>query len=192
VTTAAAGQSGGVDNRTDVAALVAADHREVEALFDQLDAGTGDRGAIAQEVVRLLSRHAVAEEQVLYPALRAAEGGDQLADHAIQEHQVVKDALSRVQRGDPDDEGFGSSLTTVMEEVRLHANQEEAELLPLLREVVGEERMAELGRDYVAARDKAPTRPHPHAPNTPPGNVVAGAVAAPLDKVRDKLTGQED
>lgn len=176
---------------TDLAELIAADHRAVEALFDRLDADAGDRKEVVEELVKALSRHAVAEEQVVYPALRAAEGGDLLADHAIDEHQVVKDALNRVDGGKPDDENVASSLTTVMEEVRLHANREEAELLPALRAAVGDERMVELGRAYVEARDKAPTRPHPHAPNTPPGNVVAGAVAAPVDKVRDKLTGRD-
>lgn len=180
-----------METGTDVAALIEADHRAVEALFDQLDAETGDRKEIVAQIVKALSQHAVAEEQVVYPALREAEGGDLLADHAIDEHQVVKEALNRLDGGDPDDEGFQSSLTTVMEEVRLHANREEAELLPQLREAVGEERMVELGRAYVDARDSAPTRAHPHAPNTPPGNVVAGAVAAPVDKVRDKLTGRD-
>lgn len=178
-----------MENRTDVATIVHQDHAEIEALFDRLDAGTGDRAAIVREIVPLLSRHAVAEEQVLYPAVRELEDGDLLADHAIEEHQVVKEALSRLERGKPDDSGWESSLTTVMEEVRLHANNEEADLLVRLREKVGDDRMRELGEAFREAKDKAPTHPHPHAPSTPPANVVAGAVAAPVDKLRDKLKG---
>ena len=49
--------------------------------------------------------------------------------------------------------------------------------------------MRVLREAFEKARDKAPTHPHPHAPSTPPANVVAGAVAAPVDKVRDKLSG---
>jgi hypothetical protein len=37
------------------------------------------------------------------------------------------------------------------------------------------------------AKKFAPTRPHPQAPNTPPGNVIAGAAAAVTDKARDML-----
>ncbi len=36
------------------------------------------------------------------------------------------------------------------------------------------------------AKGLAPTHPHPHAPNTPPGNIVGGAAAA-VDKVRDAV-----
>ena len=128
-----------MEQGTDVATIIQQDHARIEALFDQLDSGTGDRAEATKEVVRLLSQHATAEEQVLYPALRKAEGGDALVEHAIEEHQVVKDALVRVDRMDPGDEGFASSLTTVMEEVRLHVAEEERQLLPLLRETVGDD-----------------------------------------------------
>jgi hypothetical protein len=37
----------------------------------------------------------------------------------------------------------------------------------------------------------APTHPHPHAPSTPPGNVVAGAAASIVDKARDALRGNK-
>jgi hypothetical protein len=31
----------------------------------------------------------------------------------------------------------------------------------------------------------APTHPHPRAPDTPPGNLVAGAAAGAIDKAED-------
>jgi hypothetical protein len=37
------------------------------------------------------------------------------------------------------------------------------------------------------AKQSAPTRPHPNAPDTPPGNIVVGAVTGMIDKARDKL-----
>jgi hypothetical protein len=46
-------------------------------------------------------------------------------------------------------------------------------------------KMAQLTR---AAKKAAPTRPHPKAPATPPGNIVVGATAAMVDKVRDAVT----
>jgi len=33
----------------------------------------------------------------------------------------------------------------------------------------------------------APTHPHPNAPDTPPGNMVLGAVAALADRFRDAM-----
>ena len=41
-----------------------------------------------------------------------------------------------------------------------------------------------------AAKKVAPTRPHPNAPSTPPGNILIGAAAAVIDKARDMVTGR--
>jgi hypothetical protein len=35
------------------------------------------------------------------------------------------------------------------------------------------------------AKKVAPTHPHPHAPNSPPGNLAVGPVLALVDRVRD-------
>lgn len=173
----------------DVATAIETDHRQVETLFGAIESGAGDRKDLVGQVVRLLSVHALAEEQLVYPALREANGGEALADHAIDEHQEMKELLVRLDRGDPGDEDFESALAALMAAVRSHVPDEEGVLLPRLREVAGDDRMRELGEAFEKAKDKAPTHPHPHAPNTPPGNVVAGAVSAPVDKLRDKLGG---
>jgi hypothetical protein len=52
-------------------------------------------------------------------------------------------------------------------------------------------RLNELGTAMNKAKKAAPTRPHPNAPSTPPGNVVAGTVAAVVDKVRDAAGGRQ-
>lgn len=43
----------------------------------------------------------------------------------------------------------------------------------------------ELGDRLSAGKKVAPTRPHPRSPDTPPGNLLAGAAAGVLDKARD-------
>ena len=50
---------------------------------------------------------------------------------------------------------------------------------------LGPDDRIELGKRYVKAKEAAPTHPHPHAPDSPPGNVVLGPVAALVDRVRD-------
>ena len=35
--------------------------------------------------------------------------------------------------------------------------------------------------ELAAAKRTAPTRPHPEAPDTPPGNIVAQVLTAPFD-----------
>jgi hypothetical protein len=55
---------------------------------------------------------------------------------------------------------------------------------------MGRAELQELGSSLAAAKTAAPTRPHPRTPDTPPGNLVAQAVTAPVDAVarfRDKV-----
>jgi len=54
--------------------------------------------------------------------------------------------------------------------------------------------LADLAEDYraeamQAAKKIAPTRPHPRAPDEPPANLLAGGVAAVMDRGRDALKG---
>jgi hemerythrin superfamily protein len=169
--------------------LLRQDHREAEQLFARIEAGGGAGPDDAvQEVVRELSVHAAIEEQVLYPAVREKlDGGDELADHAIEEHQAVKELLAEI---DGSDDGTGerrSLLARLMMEVRSHVEEEEADLFPKLQAAFGPQEQQELGQAMAEAKRMAPTRPHPKAPSTPPGNVVAGAAAAVVDKARDAL-----
>ena len=49
-----------------------------------------------------------------------------------------------------------------------------------------------MGERYERAKASAPTHPHPHAPNTPPGNVVLGPIAALADRIRDAARNEDD
>lgn len=180
--------------RLDAITLLTNDHRSVDLLFTQLEASPpGDhRGQTIQQVIRELSVHAVIEEQVLYPALRdEVPGGEGLADHAIDEHQEVKEALARLEQLDPADAETETTLQQLISNVRQHVGEEEGPggLLERLRATVSQERLEEMGEQLEAAKKLAPTHPHPNAPSTPPGNVVAGAAAAVVDKARDALRG---
>jgi organic hydroperoxide reductase OsmC/OhrA len=78
-------------------------------------------------------------------------------------------------------------MTVLIESVRHHVKEEEQELFPEVRKAIGRKEMAELGDALEQAKKTAPTRPHPKAPDTPPGNLVAGPAAGALDKAKDKV-----
>ncbi len=88
---------------------------------------------------------------------------------------------------DPEAERFIPKMTVLMESVRHHVEEEEDELFPEVREALTRKQLAELGEAMEEAKKTVPTRPHPRAPDTPPGNLVAGAGAAVVDKVRDAV-----
>jgi acetyl esterase len=169
----------------DLAALIASDHTLATVLIERLERGEGERTALVAQLVFNLSVHAGAEESTVYPVVRArVPGGDALADVALAEHQALKEALDVLDRekaGAKADE----ALARVAAAVRQHVPEEETELLPALRAAVGDDNMLTLGGEFTAAKRKMPTHPHPSAPDQPPGNTLAGAVASLVDKVRD-------
>lgn len=171
--------------QTDAIELLVADHRRVEALFVQAEIDATRDEAI-KEIVRELSIHAAIEEQVLYPAVRKQlPDGDQIADHAIEEHQEVKEILVQLDRGaGAETQSLLSRLTT---SVREHVKEEEADLFQRIQGAIKQDQLNEMGTAMAAAKKLAPTHPHPHAPTTPPGNVVAGAAAGVIDRARDAV-----
>lgn len=169
------------------------DHRQVDQLYAELQAAgaagrTDDQKQIAEQIIAELSVHATVEEQVLYPAAReAVADGGSLVDESLHEHQEMKEILAELDGAAPDDPGFSENFEKLMSEVQHHVEEEENELFPQLRAALGEPRLREMGQELADAKRRAPTRPHPHAPDTPPGNVVAGPVAAAMDKTRDTV-----
>ncbi|HEX2272246.1 MAG TPA: hemerythrin domain-containing protein [Acidimicrobiales bacterium] len=176
----------------DAIAMLRADHREVERLFKQFEkAGPNahaTRRQIVDKIIQELSVHAAIEEQVFYPAVReAVPDSEDVVLESLEEHHVVKWTLAELEDLDPEHERFVPKTTVLIESVRHHVEEEEDELFPKVREVLKRKRLEEVGEAMAKAKEVAPTRPHPKAPDTPPGNLVAGAGAAVVDKAKDAV-----
>ncbi|HEU0130858.1 MAG TPA: hemerythrin domain-containing protein [Mycobacteriales bacterium] len=176
----------------DAITMLREDHRQVEKLFKQFEklAKGGDEQAmrgVVDEIVTQLSVHAAIEEQVFYPAVRKwAEDTEDTVLEGLEEHHIVKWTLSELDGMKPSEERFKAKVTVLIESVRHHVEEEEQELFPAVREAVKRKDLQELGETLEAARKTAPTRPHPKAPDEPPGNLVANPGAA-VDKTRDRI-----
>lgn len=170
--------------------LLKNDHATVEGLFQRFEA-LGDkakagRKKVVQQIIRALSVHAAIEEQVFYPAVRrAVKAAEDDVLEALEEHHIVKWLLSELEGMEPDAERFVAKVTVLMENVRHHVQEEEKDLFPQVRKAMSRKDLDALGAAMEAAKKVAPTRPHPRAPDTPPGNVAAGAPAAVLDRAKD-------
>lgn len=169
--------------------LLTADHDAVEQMFRQVEAAPeGDvKDQLVRTIVRELSVHAAVEEQILYPAMRSKlPDGDALVDEAIAEHQEAKELLSDIEKSSAPAER-DPLLQQLMTSIRHHVQEEEGELFPKLRTAIGASELQEMGVALATAKKMAPTHPHPKAPNQPPGNFIAGAVATVMDRARDAL-----
>jgi hemerythrin superfamily protein len=162
------------------------DHRQVEELFARFEkSGDGahkQRQDLVQRITEALSVHASIEEEIFYPAARrsVAEATDDVLE-ALEEHHLVKLTLAELETMDPSHERYGAKVTVLIENVRHHVEEEEGDLFPTIRKALDTAQLRKLGEDLVAAKRTAPTRPHPEAPDTPPGNIVAQVLTAPFD-----------
>ncbi|MDP8955727.1 MAG: hemerythrin domain-containing protein [Actinomycetota bacterium] len=177
----------GTRTSLDAVALLKNDHRTVEGLFNKFEATRDARakGRIRDDLVKELSIHAAIEEELLYPAAdeRARQKG--LVLESLEEHHLVKVLLAEIDGMNPEDERFEAKVHVLMENVMHHAKEEEKDLLPKVRQVLSRSELIELGEQMEQAKKRAPTRPHPKAPDTPPGIQVAGPVSAVMDSVKD-------
>lgn len=170
------------------------DHREVEELFDKIDAlptGHQDRKLYADQVTIELVRHSVAEEAYLYPAVREhVPNGDALADQELEDHATAERIMKDLEGCDPADGDFDRLVGQLMTEIRKHLADEEGTLFPSLRAACPPEKLDELGDKVRQAKKTAPTRPHPSAPDKPPANKLLAPGAGMVDRIRDALSGR--
>jgi len=178
----------------DAISLLKDDHRTVERLFKRFektsDRALEERRRIVDEIIRELSIHAEIEETVFYPAVReAVPPSEDMVLESLEEHHVVKWVLSELEGMAPDAERFEAKVTVLMENVRHHVEEEESDLFPQVRRRLNRRALNEVGDAMAQVKAVAPTRPHPRSPDTPPGNIVSGVIAAALDRARE--AGQE-
>ena len=170
----------------DAITLLKQDHKTVNGLFRQFeklgDKATTSKGKVVAEIVKELSIHAAIEENVFYPAVKGIS--DDLRDdvlEALEEHHIVKWLCSELDGMDPTAERFDAKVTVLIENVRHHVEEEEGDYFPKVRDELGRKALGELGDAMEAAKAVAPTHPHPKAPDTPPGNFVAGTAAGVVE-----------
>src|SRR6266403_309196 len=184
----------------DAIALLTRDHQEVERLFKQFEKLTEraqkSKQKIVTNIIREVAIHSAVEEMLFYPVVRTAalkaqtralrEAAGTVLE-SLEQHHVVKWTLSELEKMKPEDERYDAKVKVLMESVRHHVEEEQEELFPKARRLLGDDLLFELGDRIEKAKKIAPTRPHPRAPDEPPGNLVAGTVAAVMDRAKDMV-----
>ncbi len=122
-------------------------------------------------------------------AREALADGDRIADHELEEHAEAKKVMKDLDGLDPSDSKFDQLLVKPMEDIRHHVGEED-DLLPKPQSACTQEQLNDLGEKVLKAKEMAPTRPHPSAPDTPPANKILGPGAGLVDKMRDRLSGR--
>src|SRR6187549_3007895 len=99
------------DTKQDAIALLKADHRTVEDLFEQYEGATGSakKQKIAMQICLELTVHAQIEEEIFYPACEGKIEEDLLKE-AYVEHDGAKVLIAEIEAGNPDDDYYDAKV----------------------------------------------------------------------------------
>jgi hypothetical protein len=108
------------------------DHQKVKELFRAFEQQPGDseKRHIVETALRELDIHAKLEEDIFYPAARAATEETELMDEAVEEHHVAKQLMAELKHMKPGDSRYDAKFTVLAEMVKHHIEEEENEMLP--------------------------------------------------------------
>lgn len=111
---------------TDAIAMLKADHRKVEDLFEQFEKARSDdrKQELSRQICSELKIHTILEEEIFYPAFRG-KIEDDILDEAFVEHDAAKILVNEIEAGQPGDDFFDAKVTVLSEEIEHHVKEEE-------------------------------------------------------------------
>lgn len=116
----------------DATALLRADHKLVSDLFAEYEKTRSPvrKMALVTKICTELSVHAQVEEEIFYPAVKAALKDKELVPEAIIEQATMKALISQVEGVTPDGEMFDAKIKVLSEYVKHHVKEEHTEMFP--------------------------------------------------------------
>jgi len=111
---------------TDAIALLKADHRKVENLFEQFEMATSatKKGDLAHQICTELKIHTLIEEEIFYPAFESKIEAGTL-EEAYVEHDGAKVLINDIEAGSPEDKFYDAKVKVLSEEIKHHVHEEE-------------------------------------------------------------------
>ena len=143
---------------SDAIEMLTADHQEVKALFKKFasvkdDEDSEDEKAnLVTQICDALTIHAEIEEEIFYPAVRAAIDDKDLMDEALVEHAGAKNLIAELREMDPDDELFDAKVTVLGEQIEHHVKEEEGDMFPKAKKAKAD--TEELGAQMAARKQE--------------------------------------
>jgi hemerythrin superfamily protein len=121
--------------QADAIALLRADHKKVSSLFADFDKARSAKRKkeLVDEICTELEVHTTIEEEIFYPAVKAALEDRELVPEATVEHSSVKDLIAQVKDAEPGDEMYDARVKVMGEFVKHHVKEEQNEMFPKVK-----------------------------------------------------------
>ena len=111
----------------DAVALLKADHRKVEELFEKFESAKS--GSVKQKLVEQicteLTVHTTIEEEIFYPACTGAIEDEDLVQEAYVEHDGAKVLIAELTGSAPEDAFYDAKVKVLSEQIKHHVKEEE-------------------------------------------------------------------
>lgn len=138
----------------DAIALLRADHKKVSDLYAQYESSrsTAKKKALVATICLELSVHAKVEEEIFYPAVKAALKDKEMIPEAQVEHATLKELIAQVKDKEPDGEMFDAKIKVMSEYTKHHVKEEQNEMFPKAK--ASRLDMQELGARIAARKEE--------------------------------------
>jgi len=136
--------------------LLKADHKKVAGILEKIDDTTERAVKTREELFTQLKTeldiHTRIEETIFYPALKDADETRDITLEAFEEHKLVKTLLGELESLGKDKEEWTAKFTVLKENIEHHVEEEEGEMFPKARKVLGEDGAETLGTRMEKAK----------------------------------------
>jgi len=134
--------------------MIRMDHTHVLATFHRYrrDTPAQVKQGLVNMICTALEVHAQLEEEIFYPALRAAAASDgAIVDKSLPEHEEMKRLIGKLRGMQPGDALYDDTVMELMRGVLHHVADEETTLLPDAERLLGEQ-LEDLGLQMTKRR----------------------------------------
>jgi hemerythrin superfamily protein len=110
----------------DAIALLKADHRKVEDLFEKAQKARDDgrKQELVKQICTELTIHTMIEEEIFYPAC-TGQAEDDTIDEAYVEHDGAKVIIAELLNSEPSNEFYDAKIKVLSEDIKHHVKEEE-------------------------------------------------------------------
>ena len=141
----------------DALSLLKQDHDEVKKILGKLEDTTERAVKTRTELFGTfrtkMQAHEAIEEEIFYPALKQHAETKDITLEGYEEHHVVDLVMDELEGVPVDEETWAAKFTVMKENIEHHIEEEEGEMFPKAREVIGDQ-LETLGERMMARKEE--------------------------------------
>ena len=140
--------------KTEAIELLKEDHKKFKKLFRDFEKATTNKQKeeISKEIFLELTVHSKVEEELFYPALEEKE--EKLVLESYEEHHQADQRIDELKEMQVEDGTFTAKFTVLREDIEHHIGEEEKELFPKAKRILGKEKIIELGEQIKERKEE--------------------------------------